>query len=122
MNILFVCTSNKDRSPALETHFRVNHPKHEYRSAGINSWFTKKHGTHHVTSDDIRWADAIIYAEDIHYKYCFERFAHVVMRWNDIRHEILSVGANITNIDEQLAYLTVCAIKLKPLLNSINNQ
>lgn len=66
MNILFVCTSNKDRSPALERHFREKYPQHSYRSAGINTYFTQKHGTHFLTKEDVEWADLVVGADEIH--------------------------------------------------------
>lgn len=74
MKILFVCTSNKDRSPALEVYFSEVYPDHQYRSAGVNEYFTGKHGTHYLTVDDIRWADIIVYAEDVHYDVACEKF------------------------------------------------
>ncbi len=66
MKILFVCTSNKDRSPALEKYFKEILPEHDYRSAGINKYFCDKKGTNLITEKDIRWADTIICAEDVH--------------------------------------------------------
>jgi predicted protein tyrosine phosphatase len=66
MNILFVCTSNSDRSPALEQYFKENHPQHEYRSAGVNKYFTTKKGTHYLTQEDVEWAEFIVYADDVH--------------------------------------------------------
>lgn len=45
MNILFICTSNKDRSPALQEYFSIIYPQHAFKSAGVNKYFTKKHGT-----------------------------------------------------------------------------
>lgn len=75
MNILFVCTSNKDRSPALENYFRENDNRHEYRSAGVNRYFTAKHGTRYLTQEDLKWAGKVVFAEDCHYaiaKVCFD--------------------------------------------------
>lgn len=67
MNILFVCTSNKDRGPALEEYFKDNYPNHYYKSAGVNKYFTAKKGTTYITVDLINWADIVVYAEQIHY-------------------------------------------------------
>ena len=67
MKILFICTSNQDRSPALEQFFKDNFPQNEYRSAGINKYFTTIKGNHYLTVEDIKWAELIVYAEDIHY-------------------------------------------------------
>ena len=71
MKILFVCTSNKDRSPALEKHFREKYPQHEYRSAGINRFFTTQNGTHLIEREDVDWCDYVICAERIHYDFIF---------------------------------------------------
>jgi predicted protein tyrosine phosphatase len=68
MNILFVCTSNKDTSPALKEYFSFVHNQHEYRSAGINKYFcSKSAGSHYATQEDIDWADVIICAEQVHW-------------------------------------------------------
>jgi len=69
-----ICTSNKDRSPALENYFKETHPNNEYRSAGINKYFCEKKGTHLITIDDIFWSDLIVFAEDVHLKVVCERF------------------------------------------------
>lgn len=74
MNILFVCTSNQDRSPALEKYFRIRLPHNEYRSAGINKYFTEKKGTHYLTEEDIEWADLIVFAEKIHLQIAQQKF------------------------------------------------
>lgn len=66
MRILFICTSNADRSPALEKYFRQHYPKHEYASAGINHYHCKKKGTHHLTKDDIFNSDLVVFCEKVH--------------------------------------------------------
>lgn len=66
MNIIFVCTSNKDRSPALEKYFRANYHWNKYRSAGVNMYFCYKKGTHLITLEDVNWSDVIVFCEDIH--------------------------------------------------------
>lgn len=66
LKFLFVCTSNADRSPALEKYFREIYPQHEYRSAGVNKYFTSKKGTHYLTQKDMDWADLIVFAESKH--------------------------------------------------------
>lgn len=81
MNVLFVCTSNKDRSPALEKHFRAILPKHQYRSAGINKYHTRRKNTRYLENDDVEWADLIVCAEHIHSQKIEERFPNVM------RHE-----------------------------------
>lgn len=67
MNVLFVCTSNKDRSPALKQYFDEVYPMHEYRSAGLNKFLCiEKHHTHYLWSNDILWADIVVFCEQIH--------------------------------------------------------
>lgn len=65
-NVIFICTSNKDRSPALEKYFAENYPEHNFRSAGVNKFFTGKNDTHYLTLEDIDWADMLVCAERIH--------------------------------------------------------
>lgn len=77
MRILFICTSNKDRSPALEEYFKIVYPENKYRSAGVNKYFTTKKGTHYLTAEDIEWAELIVYAEDIHYALMSRDFPNV---------------------------------------------
>ena len=78
MNILFICTSNKDRSPALEAYFRDNYPQHEFRSAGINKYFCEKKGTHYITMEDLEWVDSklgfMVFCEQIHFDVFFKLF------------------------------------------------
>jgi predicted protein tyrosine phosphatase len=64
--ILFICTSNKDRSPALQRYFAEHYPDNYYRSAGINQFNCKLNKTHYILPQDIFWADVIVYAEDVH--------------------------------------------------------
>ena len=74
LKIIFICTSNRDRSPALERYIKEIEPSHEYKSAGVNEYFCKKNGTHLVTKEDIEWADILVFAEDIHFKIVKEKF------------------------------------------------
>ena len=73
-NVLTVCTSAKDRSPALVNYLSEVFPNYEYRCAGINKYFCEKKGTHLISKEDIEWADLIILAEDVHLKVVKERF------------------------------------------------
>lgn len=70
MNILFICTSNKDRSPTLEKLFKEKYPYNKYRSAGINKYFCNKHNTNYIEHKDIDWADVVIFCESIHLQRC----------------------------------------------------
>lgn len=66
LRTLIVCTSAKDRSPALVKYLSESYPRNEYRCAGINKYFCENKGTHYITQEDIDWCDLIVYAEDIH--------------------------------------------------------
>lgn len=87
-NVLIVCTSNKDRSPALQEYLGMVFPDHEYRSAGINEYFCQKKGTHLITVDDVFWADLIVFAEDVHLKVTCDRFGgHTPIPNGNPRHK-----------------------------------
>jgi len=60
INVLFVCSRNQWRSPTAETVWR-GHPKLNVRSGG-----TSPNAKHHVTEDDLRWADVIFVMEEKH--------------------------------------------------------
>ncbi|WP_394781620.1 low molecular weight protein tyrosine phosphatase family protein [Undibacterium sp.] len=60
MNVLFVCSKNQWRSPTAEAVWR-RHPKLNVRSAG-----TSPNARHHVSEEDIRWADVILVMEEKH--------------------------------------------------------
>ena len=68
LRILFICTSNKDRSPALAEYFSKAYEGFTCKSAGINKYFCGKHRTHLVTWEDVSWASFIVFCEDIHKK------------------------------------------------------
>lgn len=77
MNTLFICTSNKDRSPALEKYFSDKYKgvtDKQFRSAGINKFFCMKKGTHYLEQADIDWADLIVFAEAIHQEITMRKF------------------------------------------------
>ena len=77
MNILFVCTSGKDRSPALVEHYSKLYPKHEFKSAGINNYFTGMYNKHHINQDDIDWANLLVCCETVHKDYIIGRFSNI---------------------------------------------
>ena len=85
MNVLFICTSGKDRSPALVTYFSATAPKNNYRCAGVNKYFCERKGTHYLTEEDIVWADIVVFAEPVH-KEVFNR--------DFPDHKAISVGGN----------------------------
>lgn len=68
MNLLFVCTSNRLRSPTAETHFGKQ-AGYETRSAG-----TDQEASQQVTQELIDWADIIFVMEAVHRKKLEKRF------------------------------------------------
>jgi len=66
MNIIFICTANRDRSRTAEIYFQNKYPEHRFRSAGINKFLSERHGGIHVKKYMLDIADRIICAEFIH--------------------------------------------------------
>lgn len=66
MNILFVCTANRDRSRTAEIHFQNKYPLDNFRSAGINKFLSEKYGGVHLKKYMLDIADRIICAEYKH--------------------------------------------------------
>jgi predicted protein tyrosine phosphatase len=66
MNIIFICTANRDRSRTEEIYFQNKYPEHRFRSAGINKYLSERHGGIHVKAYMLDIADRIICAEHIH--------------------------------------------------------
>lgn len=60
LNVLFVCTMNKWRSPTAEKIYK-KHPLLNVRSAGTSSKARRK-----ISIGDVRWADLIILMEEKH--------------------------------------------------------
>jgi predicted protein tyrosine phosphatase len=60
LNVLFVCSRNQWRSPTAEKVWR-NHPALSVRSAG-----TSPNARHHVSEQDLRWAETIFVMEEKH--------------------------------------------------------
>ncbi len=66
MNILFLCTSNLNRSRTAEDLFRTTCATHQYKSAGLSHKYCLKHGTTLCTIEMLAWADRIFVMEDMH--------------------------------------------------------
>jgi len=84
--ILFVCTSNKDRSrtavEVLKHYLTLNKPKPEFpkflfRSAGINKYFCQKALGVHVSELDLNYFGKIICFEKIHVEYILKNHKKV---------------------------------------------
>jgi predicted protein tyrosine phosphatase len=77
MNILFVCTSGKDRSPALLKHYSDKYPEHRFSCGGINRYFTELYDKHFITQEDITWANLIFCSERVHKDLLCQRFQNI---------------------------------------------
>jgi predicted protein tyrosine phosphatase len=60
LNVLFVCSRNRWRSPTAEQVWR-RHPRVSARSAG-----TSTGARHPVSAADLQWADVVVVMEDKH--------------------------------------------------------
>lgn len=74
MNVLFICTSNKDRSVALQDYFSELYPEHTYNSAGVNKYFCTKNKTTYLTLKLLQDADVVVFAEEVHKKIVIRDF------------------------------------------------
>jgi len=74
MNILFICTANRDRSKTAEHHFRKIKPEHEYKSCGINEYYCKTWGGTYLKREHLEWADKVFCLYDNHVEEIQNRF------------------------------------------------
>lgn len=61
------------------------------KARGINNYFCSFHNSHYLDREDLLWADAVVYAEEVHYDIIHRRF-----EWScrsHIREIVLSCGA-----------------------------
>ncbi|MCH1930488.1 phosphotyrosine protein phosphatase [Shewanella sp. A25] len=86
MNILFLCTSNLNRSRTAEDHFAAKDPLHVYRSAGLNEKECRRNSTTLCSEELLEWADVVFVMEDKHVrrieKYTGQRFLGKVINLN----------------------------------------
>ncbi|MEL6581994.1 MAG: phosphotyrosine protein phosphatase [Cyanobacteria bacterium J06621_12] len=71
VNLLFVCSRNKWRSPTAEALYRRD-PRVMVRSAGISSGASKK-----ISSQNINWADLILVMENKHKKAILRQYRYL---------------------------------------------
>ena len=93
LNVLFVCTMNKWRSPTAEKVYS-KHPLLNCRSAGTSKKAHKK-----IKVSDIRWADMLILMEDMHSEKLHAEFR------NELDHKdthILEIQDIYRYMDEEL--------------------
>ncbi|MCB1144526.1 MAG: phosphotyrosine protein phosphatase [Leptospiraceae bacterium] len=59
LNLLFICSGNRDRSPTSQTAFK--NAAYNIRTAG-----TSKDAVHRITIEDVNWANIIFVMEEKH--------------------------------------------------------
>jgi len=72
VNILFVCSANKQRSKTASDYFSEKFPDFEFDSAGTNHKICHKEGTQPLTFELMEWADIILVMEEKHRKIIVE--------------------------------------------------
>lgn len=69
-NLLFVCSSNLDRSPCAESLFENS--EHKAKSCGINPWTEIV-----ISKEAILWSDVIFCMEHLHKAFIYDKFPEV---------------------------------------------
>lgn len=96
--ILFICTSNECRSKTAEIYFQNKYIEHRFKSAGINKYFSERHGGAHVKQYMLDVADRIICAEQCHSDYIIKNFDKKYLS----KIEILNLGDTENFMSQQL--------------------
>lgn len=108
MNILFICTANRDRSRTAEIHFQHKYTEHRFRSAGTSKYLSQRHGGTWVDRYMLDVADRIICAEQVHSDLITDRFG---AQYNN-KIEVLRLGDTKTFMDQELIELLEILFKL----------
>ena len=67
MNILFVCSANKNRSKTAEIYLSELFPEHNFDSAGTNEKLCMKEGGVFLEEEMLEWAECIFVMEQKHW-------------------------------------------------------
>lgn len=73
MKILFLCTSNIQRSITAEDYFRSVFAANEYKSAGLSYKYCSYFGSTFCTDELLEWADKVFVMEEMHIQLIRER-------------------------------------------------
>ena len=106
MNILFVCSRNKWRSPTAESIYK-NNQKHSVKSAGTESSAAIK-----ASSKIIHWADLIFAMEKKHKHRLVEKFP---LETHNKQIVVLDIEDNYKYMDKEL--IEIIRISVKPYLS-----
>lgn len=108
MNVIFICTANRDRSRTAEIYFQNKFKEHRYRSAGINKYLSERHGGIHVKKYMLDVADRIICAEQVHSDYITSKINSIYK----LKIEVLDLGDTETFMTDSLVKMLDDKFKL----------
>jgi len=98
MNVIFICSANRERSRTAEIYFQNKYPEHRFRSAGINKYLCERHGGIHLKQYMLDVADRIICSEHIHSDYIVQKIDKKYLS----KIEILELGDTKTFMQQEL--------------------
>ena len=101
LNILFVCSQNKWRSPTAETIFR-NDSRFNVRSAGTNSSARKK-----LSEKNLNWADLICVMENKHKKRILSDYTHLDL----VPIFVLDIPDEYQYMDQELIWMLKASVE-----------
>jgi predicted protein tyrosine phosphatase len=94
INILFLCTSNLNRSRTAEDFYRSANADHQFKSAGLSQKYCQQYGTTLCTTELLTWADKVFVMEDVH-----------VQRITEHASEAYLNKIEVLNIDDIYKYM-----------------
>lgn len=106
INVLFLCSKNKLRSPTAEAIFS-NYEGWEVYSAGVSN-----DAEVHVSVEDIEWADYIFVMEKAHKKKLSSKFGQFVKNKKIVS---LDISDDYEYMDESL--IKILTAKVPPLVS-----
>lgn len=101
MDILFICTANRDRSRTAEIYFQNKYPTYRFRSAGINKYLSERHGGVHLKRYMLDVANRLICCEEVHKNYILNQIDKKYLN----KIEVLNLGDTETFMAESLIKL-----------------
>lgn len=109
MNILFICTANRDRSRTAEIYFQSKYLSYKFRSAGINKYLSERHGGIHVKKYMLDIADKIVCMEQVHADYITNQIDKIYLN----KLEVLALGDTELFMSKQLINILSKKFKIK---------
>ena len=109
MNILFICTANRDRSRTAEHIFQDLYPKFNFKSAGIDEYLCNRSNGSFVDVKSCDWANRIICMEEHHAQYLVVKFGESVLS----KIEILGIEDTELYMSKTLIKMLKGAFKTK---------